>query len=118
MFSYIHFVYRSLHETRLRSLLYPNMFFLLGADAFLTVVSTLARYSKTWRCVGTVQTVTMHPHTASGVDEGLSQGRGWMVMVSLERERKLQGCFRCLVGCLDRKVSMLEGEGGSICHTR
>ena len=34
------------------------------------------------------------------------------MMVSLERERKLQGCFRCLVGCLDEKVSMLERAGG------
>ena len=36
-----------------------------------------------------------------------------MVMVSLERERKLQSRFRCLVGCLDTKVSMLGAGGGS-----
>ena len=112
MFSYINFVYRSLHETRLRSLLYPNMLFLLGADAFSTVVSSLARYSKTWRCVSTVQTIIMHPHTAFGVDDGLSQSWGWMVMVSLERERKLQGCLRCLVGCLDKKYPVWSGRRG------
>ena len=39
----------------------PICFFLLGADAFSTVVSTLARYSETWRCVGTVQTIVITP---------------------------------------------------------
>ena len=48
-------------------------------------------------------------YTAFGVGEGLNQVRGWMVMVSLERERKLQGCFRRLVGCLDKKVSRAGG---------
>ena len=34
-------------------------------------------------------------------------------MVSLERERKLQGCFRCLVGCLDKKkYPSWSGRGG------